>query len=853
MRKTLIITFLFSILLILLGVRTSSIKAEDKNLKLWYDQPATIWEEALPLGNGKIGAMVFGGIYTERYQLNDLTLWSGAPNAGNNVRGPEILKQTREAVNEGDYEKAGKIWRQIHGPYSARYLPMGDLFIKMNIKDSLVENYYRDLNIQNSIANVRYETNEGKFKRESFISFPDKIMVIQLFGNKKKSISFEAWLSSKLRYQIIPQSNNYIILRGKAPNHVAARTYEPVQIGYDDIDGEGTNFEIHLKIKTVGGTVTTTDNKIIVANADRVTLYISDATSYNGFDKSPSAQGKDPHVEASINIENAYKKTFEELKIAHLTDYQKLFNRVSFNLDIDKDVVHLPIEKRLMRLSEGKTDNQLQALYYQFGRYLLISSSRNQKMPANLQGLWNNELIPAWGCNYTTNINTEMNYWLAENTNLSECHAPLLSFLDDLAQNGAKTAKINYNLEGWCAHHNSDIWAKTSPAGGENWDSKSSVRWSCWVMAGAWLCQDLYRHYEYTGDLQFLREKALPLMKGAAQFLLGWLVEDKNGYLVTNPSTSPENIFLLNGEKLEISMASTMDMAITRDLFSNTIRTLEILDMEPEFRLKLQSALKRLYPYQIGRYGQLQEWFLDWDNPEDKHRHISQLFGLYPGTQISLHRTPELAAAAKQVLLHRGDVGPGWSEAWKVCCWARLEDGNHALVNLKEELRYITPRNDSIKGSGTYPNLLSAYPPFQIDGNFGATAGMTEMLLQSHDGLISLLPALPDAWKNGEITGIKARGGFRINIKWKNGVLSKAIVFSEFGDYCRIKTFVPMKVVEVSSIRSQGPNKNSFYQLSSKASVVQHNKQPLPDLSPQKEFIIDFETQKGKNYTLIPL
>lgn len=831
----------------------SSKNVDNPNLKLWFDQPASIWEEAVPLGNGKMGAMVFGGITTERYQLNDLTLWSGGPNAGNNVKGPEILAQTREAVTSGDYEKAGNVWRQIHGPYSARYLPMGDLFIKMRMHDSVAKKYYRDLNIQNSLANVQYETTEGKYKRESFISYPDKVLVVQLSGNKKNSISFETWLSSKLRYKIIPQSNNYIILRGKAPNHVATRTYEPIQVGYDEINGEGTNFEIHLKIKAVGGTVNVTGNNLIVTNADKVTLYVSDATSYNGFDKSPGLQGKDPHIESTIDIENAYKKTFEELKYAHLADYRKLFNRVSFSLDIDKELVQLPIEKRLMRFSEGNTDNQLQALYYQFGRYLLISSSRNQKMPTNLQGLWNNELIPTWGCNYTTNINTEMNYWLAESTNLSECHAPLLSFLDDLAINGAKTARINYNLDGWCAHHNSDIWAKTSPAGGENWDPRSNVRWSCWVIAGAWLCQDLYRHYEYTGEQQFLREKALPLMKGAAQFLLGWLVEYKNDYLVTNPSTSPENVFLLNEKKLEISMATTMDMAITRDLFSNTIRALEILNTEPEFKAKLQFALKRLYPYQIGQYGQLQEWFSDWDRPEDKHRHISQLFGLYPGNQISLRRTPELAAAAKQTLLHRGDIGPGWSEAWKVCCWARLEDGNHAFTNLKEELRYVTPKNDLIKGSGTYPNLFSGYPPFQIDGNFGATAGMTEMLLQSHDGLISLLPALPDAWKNGEITGIKARGGFRLNLNWKNGSISKATVFSELGGNCRIKTFVPMKVVEVSSKQSQGVNKNPFYQLSPEPSVVKHNKQALHDLFPRKEFVIDFETERGGNYTIVPL
>ena len=852
------VAFLSVILLSLEVIIASNQKTNDENLKLWYEKPAVHWEEALPLGNGKMGAMVFGGIVTERYQLNDLTLWSGAPNTGNNPNGPQIVEQTREAVDARDYEKAGKVWRQIHGPYSARYLPMGDLFLKMNLKDSVTKSYYRDLNIQNSLASVRFETSEGKFKRESFVSFPDKLMVVEFTGNRKKSISFEAALSSKLRFKIIPQSDNYIVLRGKAPSHVAHRKYEPIQVGYDDVKGEGTDFEIHLKIKAIGGTVKVVDNKLIVSNADKVTLFVSDATSYNGFDKSPGLQGKNPNIEAKAIVDKAYNKTFEQLKSAHVADYQRLFKRVSFQLNADKDIAKLPTDKRLIRHSSGKMDNQLQALYFQFGRYLLISSSRDQKLPTNLQGIWNNDLIPAWGSNYTTNINTEMNYWLAENTNLSECHAPLLSFLDDLAVNGAKTAKINYNLEGWCVHHNSDIWAKTSPTGGENWDPRGAARWSCWAMAGAWLCQHLYQHYEYTGNQQFLREKALPLMKGASEFLLGWLVEDENGYLGTKLATSPENTFVLNGKELEISKASTMDMAITRDLFSNTIRTLEILNTEPEFKAKLQSALKRLYPYQIGQYGQLQEWFLDWDRPEDKHRHISHLFGLYPGNQINLRRTPELAAAAKQTLIHRGDVSTGWSMAWKVSYWARLEDGNQALKVLKDGLNYTEPKNNTSNTGGAYtggvyPNLFDACPPFQIDGNFGTPAGIVEMLMQSHDGQISLLPALPTEWSSGEIKGIKARGGFRLDIKWKNGKLSKATVFSELGGNCRIRTYVPAKVIKANSSTDQGVNKNPYYQLSPDAQYAKHNKQALVELSPQKEFFIDFETKKGESYTIVPL
>ena len=829
-----------------------SAKTEDPNLTLWYDRPASIWEEALPMGNGKTGAMVFGGIVTERFQLNDITLWSGSPKDGNNANGPGILKQTREAVSKGEYEKAAEEWKKIHGPYSARYLPMGDLFIRMNLKDSTVKNYYRDLNIQKALTNVRYETADGQFKRESFLSFPDKVMVVELTGSAKNSISFETWLSSKLRYKIIPKSDHYIVLRGKAPKYVAHRNYEPVQISYDDENGEGTNFEIHLKIKTIGGAVKLMDNKLVVSKADKVILYLSDGTSYNGFDKSPGLHGKDPSVEAAANLENAFKKSYEQLKSAHLADYQKLFSRVAFNLDSSADALKLPTDERLLRFSNGKTDNQLLALYYQYGRYLLISSSRDQRMPANLQGLWNDLVTPPWGSNYTVNINTEMNYWLAENTNLAECHAPLFSFIEDLSKNGAKTAKVNFGLDGWCVHHNSDIWAKTSPTGGENWDPKGAPRWSCWPMGGAWLCQDLYRHYEYTGDQKFLREKALPLMKGAARFLLGWLVEGPGGYLVTNPASSPENTFTLNGKTLEVSMATTMDMAITRDLFSNTIRTLEILKTDPEFKAKLQSALNRLYPYHIGQYGQLQEWFLDWDNPKDNHRHLSHLFGLFPGNQISPRRSPELAAAAKQSMIHRGDVSTGWSMAWKTSWWARLEDGDHALQILKAGLSYIGPKKDSVKGGGTYPNLFDSCPPFQIDGNFGGTAGMTEMLIQCYDGLITLLPALPAEWSTGDIRGLKARGGFVVNMAWKNGRLSEARIYSDLGGNCRIRTKLPVKVAEVTSKKAVGNNPNPFYRLNPEVPVVKNNKNPLLEISLSDEYIIDFETQKGKMYTLIP-
>jgi len=798
--------------------------------------------------------MVFGGVTTERFQLNDITLWSGFPEDGNNPSGPEILKKTRELIFKGDYAKAADEWKKIHGPYSARYLPMGDLFIKMHNNDTIATDYYRDLNIEKALATVRYTAGGVSYQRESFISYPDKVLVIKVSANKRRSVSFEASLTSKLHFTTLASSSdNSIVLKGKAPYHVAHRSIEPVQVGYNEKDGEGTDFEIRLKVKSTGGTVSSSDGKLIINGADNVILFVVGTTSYNGFDKSPGLNGKDPSLETNVLMNSAFIKTFEELKIAHISDFRNLFDRVSIDLGVDKKALTLPTDDRLIRFDKGQTDLQLQALYYQFGRYLLISSSRDQVMPANLQGLWNDNVQPPWGSNYTLNINTEMNYWLSESTNLTECHAPLLSFINNLSVNGSKTAKINFGLDGWCAFHNSDIWAKSSPPGGGEWDKSASARWSCWPMGGAWLCQDLYRHYEYTGDEVFLREKAWPIMKGASQFLLGWLIEGPDGYLVTNPSSSPENTFKKEGKTFEISMASTMDIAITRDLFNNCIRTLEILNIEPEYREKLQQAVKHLYPYHIGQYGQLQEWFLDLDDPKDNHRHISHLFGLYPGTQISPVRTPELAAAAKQSLIQRGDISTGWSMAWKINWWSRLNDGEHAYKILKAGLTYIGPKNPSYKGGGTFPNLFDGHPPFQIDGNFGGTAGITEMFLQCFDGQISLIPALPYEWLNGEVRGLMAKGGFKVDMKWENGVLKKVTIFSLLGGNCRICTKTPMKVIDIKSVPAAGPNPNLFYKLNPEPTFINNSKVPLQNIAVKKDCIIDFMTEKGKNYTVMKI
>lgn len=844
------------IISVLLLSATSAYTQDDPYLKLWYSKPAKVWEEALPLGNGRTGAMIFGSVDTERVQLNDHTLWSGYPDAGNNPNGPKVLPQVRQAVFEGDYIKAAELWKKMQGPYSARYLPMGDLRLHFAYKDTVVTDYYRDLDLNNGVASVRYKAGNISYKREIFTSHPGKVLAMRLTADAANALTVAISLTSKLRYHVTPVGNDQLVLRGKAPKFVANRNYEPEQVTYDNNpQGEGMNFEIHVRVKVEGGTVQRTNDQLHIRNANAITLYLTEATSFNGFDKSPGLQGRDPAVEAKASMTNALASSYEAIKRSHITDYKSLFKRVQLDLGADEAKVKLPTDERLKNFTKDGPDNQLQTLYYQFGRYLLIACSRPGSRPANLQGIWNDHVQPPWGSNYTTNINTEMNYWLAENTNLSECHQPLFDFMRELAVNGAQTAKVNYGImEGWVVHHNSDGWAKTSPPGGWEWDPKGMPRWSCWPMAGVWFSTHLWEHYLYTGDVTFLREKAYPLMKGAAQFMLHWLIKDpRSGYLITNPSTSPENTIKIEGKEYQVGMATTMDLSLIRELFTAVIKTADVLKTDAAFRTKVAEALKNLYPFHIGQYGQLQEWSGDWDDPKDKHRHLSHLFGLYPGSQITVKNTPELAAAAKQSLIHRGDVSTGWSMAWKINWWARLQDGDHAYKILSDAFTYIHPteQREVMGGGGTYPNLFDAHPPFQIDGNFGATAGITEMLLQSHDGRISLLPALPKAWPQGSVKGIKARGNFTINISWKNNQLEKATVYSGNGGKCRIRVLVPVKVVETTAMPASGENSNPLFTVYGKPDYEKKEGVTLQEINTTEGTIIEFPTVKGKTYTIV--
>lgn len=823
--------------------------SEKNDLMLWYDQPARAWEEALPLGNGTTGAMVYGGITSEHYSLNDLTLWSGEPKKDHVPEGPEILRKVREAIDAEAYGSAAQHWREMHGAYSARYLPMGDLHLNFPFADSITELYTRQLDLRNSLSTVRFTKDGTEYLRETFISHPDQAMVIRISASGKKKISFDALLSSKLQYQTEVTAPGHLILTGKAPKHVAHRDYEPEQVAYDGPDGEGTNFRIDLKIIPSGGELVSGESSAGVRNADEVVLILTEGTSFNGSLKSPGREGRDPVVVSSERMTSASGKSFKALYERHLQDYQQLFGRVE--LDLGESNATLPTDDRLLAYNAGSADHALVALYFQYGRYLMISSARNEFLPSNLQGIWNPHVQPPWGSNYTININTEMNYWPAEITNLSECHTSLFNFMEQLAISGNETARINYGIEkGWLAHHNSDAWAKTTPAGGERWDPRGAPRWSCWPMGGAWFCLHLWEHYLHSGNREFLERKAWPLMKGAAEFLLEWMVKDENGYWITNPSSSPENVFKIDGTAFEIARATTMDMSLIRELFSACLDAAEELGISDDFTQRTGAVYPDLYPFHIGQHGQLQEWYKDWDDPADKHRHISHLLSLHPGSQISVAHTPELAAAAIRTLEHRGGTSTGWSMAWKVNWRARLKDGEGALAILREGLNYIGDKSETMGGGGTYSNLFDAHPPFQIDGNFGGTAGIAGMLLQSHEGYIHLLPALPGEWSDGKVSGLVARGGFVVDMEWRSGKLVHAAIHSRIGGDCRIMADQELLAKGFSFAGEDTDFRNPLLRVPRKVPFVNNSKTELPGISFPAGKFYQWSTRAGQTYRI---
>ena len=793
----------------------------ETNNKLWYNKPAAQWVEALPIGNGRLGAMVYGNPENEIIQLNESTVWGGQPHRNDNLEAKEALPIVRKLLFEEKSKEAQEIINKkfiSKNSHGMPYQTVGNLNLTFP-NHQKYNNYYRELNIENAVATTIYNVDDVTYKREIFSSAPDQLIVLKLSADKKGQINFIAKMNRPAKVDVKSFGTDLLVMSG-------------ITTDCDSIKG-ALKFQANVKINIDGGKIISADSCLIVENSNEAIIYISIASSYKNYNDISG----DPNLLADSYLEKVKSKNYDQIVKDHIADYQKYFKRVNIDLGIT-DSVKNPTDKRIKNFAKGNDPN-LAALYFQYGRYLLISSSRLGGQPANLQGIWNNQLYPPWDSKYTVNINTEMNYWPSEPANLFEMNEPLIQMIKEVSETGKKTAKDMYGANGWVLHHNTDLWRINGPVDG--------AYWGMWPMGGAWFCQHLFEKYEYNGSKKYLAD-IYPIMKSAVQFYLDFLIEEpKNNWLVVSPSNSPENSPSIHPES-SITYGTTMDNQLLFDLFSKTVKAAEILKTDEQLINEMKIVISKLPPMQIGKHSQLQEWIEDWDNPEDKHRHVSHLYGVFPSNQISPFRTPELFDAARTSLIYRGDPSTGWSMNWKINLWANFLDGNHAYKLIKDQINLV--EKDGFEKGGTYPNMFDAHPPFQIDGNFGFTSGVTEMLMQSDDGAIFILPALPDDWKKGSITGLRARGGFLIEkLEWENGEISKLIIKSTLGGNCRIRSYNNLKSDDKNSLKlAEGENKNSFFQTPKIKDPIISEKAKLNKIEIKKSYLYDLDTKSGETY-----